>query len=78
MTRKRERALKRMQREQAQLLAAREAERRAAVEAKADERKRAKQLRKWREGTTMLGKFGAASPVRRIDPKTGKVLDEHG
>jgi hypothetical protein len=67
---KHEREIRKLQRQQAQLLAEREAERRAAVEAKAAARRQVKALRRWKD--QQCGSFGAASAVRHIDPKTGE------
>lgn len=38
------------------------------------ETRKAKSFRRWKDNR--LGKFGPASPVRRICPVTGKVIEE--
>jgi hypothetical protein len=76
MTRKHERKLRRMKQAQARLLRERAGGdgKPGELSSKAVQQANAKRLRKWREG--LLGKFGAASAVRRIDPATGEVIEQ--
>ena len=65
------REIKRMLREQAKLLA-KPKEKRTVEARPPQESRRAKRYRRWRD--SLMGKFGAASGVRHIDPKTGEMI----